>query len=126
MDIDRILLQWTPSHRHGLRPMIQVEDTKETEDTMEAVVRLLLQKGADLDSKDLYSRTLLSYAAPNGCEAVVEVLLDSGAEVESMDKCGETPLSLAYENGHEATVKLLLERGAEELYIYTYSDVESC
>ncbi|KAH6670383.1 ankyrin repeat-containing domain protein [Halenospora varia] len=126
MDIYRILHQWTPSRRHELRPIIQVEDTEETEDTMEAVVRLLLQKGADLDPKDLYSRTPLSYAAENGCEAVVEVLLDSGAEVESMDKCGETPLSLAYENGHEATVKLLLEKGAEELYIYTYSDVESC
>lgn len=83
---------------------------------MEAVVRLLLQKGADLDSKDLYSRTPLSYAAANGCEAVVELLLGSGAEVESMDKYGETPLSLANENGHEAVVKLLLKKGAEGLY----------
>jgi ankyrin repeat protein len=123
-DSHRILLQWTPIRRHELRPIVQVED--KVEDTMEAVVRLLLQKDADLDSKDLQSRTPLSYAAANGCEAMVEVLLESGAEVESMDKCGETPLSLANENGHEAAVTLLLKGGAEELYTYTWSDVESC
>ena len=116
MEDYRILLQWTPIRRRELRPITQVEDTEEAEDTMEAVVRLLLQKGADLDSKDLYSRTPLSYAAANGCEAVVELLLGSGAEVESMDKYGETPLSLANENGHEAVVKLLLKKGAEGLY----------
>jgi len=50
----------------------------------EAVVKLLLEKGAELESKDAYyGRTLLSYAAGNGREAVVLLLLEKGAELES-------------------------------------------
>ena len=41
----------------------------------EAVVKLLLEKGAQLESKDNYGQTSLSYAAGNGHEAVVKLLL---------------------------------------------------
>jgi ankyrin repeat protein len=45
------------------------------------VVKLLLEKGADLDFKDTeYGRTPLSYTAENGDEAVVKLLLESGAD----------------------------------------------
>ena len=81
----------------------------------EAVVKLLLEKGAELETKDLhYGRTPLLYAARNGHEAVVKLLLEKGAELETKnDAYGGTPLSYAAENGHEAVVKLLLEKGAE-------------
>jgi Ankyrin repeats (3 copies)/Ankyrin repeats (many copies) len=80
----------------------------------EVVVKLLLEKGAELESKDSeYGRTPLSRAAENGDEAVVKLLLEKGAELESKDKYGQTPLSWAAENGHGAVVKLLLEKGAE-------------
>ena len=78
-----------------------------------AVVKLLLEKGAELEAKDGYSRTPLSCAVANGHEAVVKLLLEKGAELEAKDKDSQTPLSYAAENGHEAVVKLLLERGAE-------------
>ena len=45
----------------------------------EEVVRLLLEKGADLESKDNYRRTPLSYAAENGRDTVVKLLVDKGA-----------------------------------------------
>jgi ankyrin repeat protein len=45
----------------------------------EAVVKLLLDKGADLQSKDKYGRTPLSWAAEKGHEAVVKLLLKKGA-----------------------------------------------
>jgi ankyrin repeat protein len=77
-------------------------------------VKLLLEKGADTESKDNYSQTLLSWAAYNGHEAVVKLLLEKGAELESKDNYhGQTPLSWAAAKGHEAVVKLLLEKGAE-------------
>ena len=80
----------------------------------EVVVRLLLEKGAELESKDNYGRTPLSRAAENGHEAVVKLLLEKGAELESKDNdYGQTPLLWAAENGHEAVVKLLLQKGAE-------------
>ncbi|RYO88505.1 hypothetical protein DL762_003711 [Monosporascus cannonballus] len=80
----------------------------------EAIVRLVLDKEADIESKDgKYGRTLLSLAAANGREAVVKLLLDRGADIETKDRGGAGPLSLAGTNGHEAVVKLLLDEGAD-------------
>jgi hypothetical protein len=77
----------------------------------EAVVKLLLEKGAEIEAKDEYGRTPLSWAAGQGHEAVVKLLLEKGAEIEVKDEYGSTPLSWAAEQGHEAVVKLLLEKG---------------
>jgi len=48
----------------------------------EAVVKLLLEKGADVESKDWYGWTPLWQAAENGHEAVVKLLLEKGTNVE--------------------------------------------
>ncbi|OAQ62928.1 ankyrin repeat domain-containing protein [Pochonia chlamydosporia 170] len=78
------------------------------------IVKLLIDKGADVDLKDSrYGRTPLSWAAKNGHEAVVKLLLYKGAKVDPIDCKGETPLLWATENGHEAIVKLLLDGGAK-------------
>ena len=74
----------------------------------------LLKNRHDLDSKDTYGRTPLSWAADKEHEVVVKLLLEKGAELETKDNdYGQTPLSWATEEGHEAVVKLLLEKGAE-------------
>jgi hypothetical protein len=78
----------------------------------EAVVKLLLEKGAELETKDMHGWTPLSQATRNGHEAVVKLLLEKGAELETKDMHGWTPLSQATQNGHEAVVKLLLEKGS--------------
>ena len=74
------------------------------------MAELLLEKGADVESKDgEHDRTPLSWAAEKGHEVVVELLLKKGADVESKDpRYGRTPLWRAAENGHEAVMKLLL------------------
>ena len=47
----------------------------------QAVVKQLLEKGAELESKDSeYGRTPLSWAARNGRDAVVKLLLEKGAK----------------------------------------------
>ena len=79
----------------------------------EEAVNLLLEKGAELDSKDRDGRTPLSIAAGSGHEAMVNLLVEKGAELDSKDDFGQTPLSWAADNGHEAVVKLLVEKGAE-------------
>ncbi|KAK2600219.1 hypothetical protein QQS21_005015 [Conoideocrella luteorostrata] len=79
-----------------------------------SVVKLLLERGADVEAKDSeYSRTPLSWAAKNGHDAVVKLLLEKDANVETKDSYGLTPLSWAAENGHEAVVQLLLEKDAD-------------
>ena len=78
----------------------------------ETVVRLLIEKGAVVDSvATKYGRTPLSRAAANEHEAVVKLLLERGAAVDSVEKSGKTPLLRAARSGHEAVMKLLLEKG---------------
>jgi ankyrin repeat protein len=46
----------------------------------EAVVKLLLEKGADMERKSSNGRTPLWWAAEGGHEAVMKLLLEKGAE----------------------------------------------
>ena len=71
------------------------------------MVKLLVEKGADIDSIDTEGRTPLLRAVRSGHEAVVKLLIEKGASVHSKDKEGRTPLWWAAENKHKATVKLL-------------------
>jgi ankyrin repeat protein len=79
----------------------------------EAVVRLLLEKGADLETKDEDGQTPLIWAARNGHEAVARLLLEKGAVLDAKNEDGRTPLMLTAQNGHEAVARLLLEKGAD-------------
>jgi hypothetical protein len=62
----------------------------------------------NVNSKDKYGRTPLSWAAEQGHEAVAKLLVGTGkVDVDSKDRYGRTPLSWAAEQGHEAVAKLL-------------------
>ncbi|KAH7132738.1 hypothetical protein EDB81DRAFT_845400 [Dactylonectria macrodidyma] len=90
-------------------------DSKDNDDTTghEAIVKLLLEKGADVESKGKNGRTPLSWAAEKGHEAIVKLLLEKGADVESKGNKCRTPLLWAAQTGRDAIVKLLLEKGAD-------------
>ncbi|KAN0102723.1 hypothetical protein V8E51_011036 [Hyaloscypha variabilis] len=81
---------------------------------VEVVIPLLLEQGAELETKaTIYGRTPLLWAAKNGHEGVIQLLLDRGAELETKDELSRKPLSWAARSRHEAVTRLLLDRGAE-------------
>ena len=76
-------------------------------------MKLLLERpGVDVvNSKDIWKRTPLSYAAESGHGVVVKLLLEKlGVDVGSNDVMGRTLLSYAAKSRYEAVVKLLLEK----------------
>ncbi|MCJ1261200.1 Ankyrin-2 [Lobaria immixta] len=79
----------------------------------EDVVRLLLNKGADLEAKNSLGWTSLHLAARHGHEATVRLLLEKGADLEAKNSIERTAVQEAARHGYEAMVQLLLEKKAE-------------
>ncbi|KAH7078162.1 hypothetical protein BKA63DRAFT_532522 [Paraphoma chrysanthemicola] len=79
----------------------------------EAVVKLLLDKGADVNARHYKNRSALIEASSEGYETIVKLLLDKGANVNTQDKTHRTALTEACCRGYEAIVKLLLDNGAD-------------
>ena len=75
-------------------------------------VKLLLDRGANIEEKDNYGITPIHRAAWEGQTDTVEFLLDRGANIEEKNNRGYTPIHSAAENGKTDTVELLLDRGA--------------
>ena len=80
-----------------------------------SMVRNLLEKGADVESKSSPNGdTALVSAAMSGHVSVIQLLLEKGADVESKSSPnGDTALIFAAMYGHLSTVQLLLEKGAD-------------
>ncbi|KAH8743702.1 ankyrin repeat protein [Hyaloscypha sp. PMI_1271] len=81
----------------------------------EAVVRLLIEKGADKEAKDNDSWTPLHLAAKRGGGAVIRLLaIELGTNIESEDNDHWTSRYRGPANMHVAIVKLLIEAGANK------------
>ena len=83
-------------------------------------VKLLLDKGADIEARDEQGQTPLVRAATYGQDRIVRLLLDKGANIEATDPDGATALINAACGGCVVIdmgdtfdcVRLLLDRGA--------------
>ena len=77
-------------------------------------VEALLARGADVNAKNAYGATALSYAADKGHLEVVRVLLKHKAEVNVKDTFySASPLDWALMRDQAAIVKALVEAGAD-------------
>jgi ankyrin repeat protein len=103
-----------------------------------ALVRLLLERGADVhersrngstplhfvaggeavevfsrNSEDGFRPRLMCAEATGGSAEVVRILVEAGAEVDARDEMGWTPLMRAVRRGHLAAVEALIVVGAD-------------
>jgi len=79
-----------------------------------AMIKLLLDSGADANSVDPAGETALMIAVRVGNLESVKVLLDGGAKVDTTDPTyKQTALMIAVRENHSDVVRLLIERGAD-------------
>ena len=82
------------------------------------IVQIWLDRGAEIDARDVSGRTALQIASSEGHNQIVEMLLDRGANVNARDDSGNTALHAASSRGHDKIVQILLDRGAKsKVYI---------
>ncbi len=79
----------------------------------DGVVRLLVRRGASLESSDQIGRTALHTACDNGHRSTALELLDLGADVNAVDKQGNTSLHYCAQKNCAAIARLLLDRGID-------------
>lgn len=76
-------------------------------ETIQSIIALLLQEGAEIDTQDFDARTALHYAVISDYHPVekVKLLLENGASPDIEDDEGNTPLqrSILY-NGHDCAI----------------------
>ena len=101
---DRTLVHGTD--RHGSTPLMHAALYADV-----GMMRLLLDRGADVNSANQDGSTALMWAA--GDLDKVGLLLEKGARVDAWTRLGRTPLLIAATYaGNAAVVRLLLEHGA--------------
>jgi ankyrin repeat protein len=79
-----------------------------------AKVKAFIEKGADINAKDLSGDTPLHYAAKSESAGkdIVELLITNGADVNAKNNEGKTPLDIALQRKREDIARLLVEKGA--------------
>ena len=90
----------------GKTPLILAVSSQQDE-----IVKNLLQKGVNVESRCATSKTPLACAVLTGNEAIVSLLLDNGALVDTMS-WGMTPLHEAIRSENPGMVKLILRYNA--------------
>jgi len=77
------------------------------------IVKLLLQKKANVNAKSLDGRIPLFYAVANGHLEVVKLLLEKGADINYNNK-GVTSLQIARDQNKLDVADYLISQGAKE------------
>lgn len=79
------------------------------EGSYEELVKILIEKGANLELRNIYGHTALMLTT--NCK-IISMLLDAGANIDVIDSDGRTSLMYAVKSNNIDTTKLLIDRGA--------------
>ena len=77
------------------------------------LIRLLISKGADINHKSNYGKTVLHFATQEKNTDLVKFLVDNGANINLPDADGDTVLHFAVHQKNTALVKFLVGKGAD-------------
>ena len=76
----------------------------------EEAIKLLIEKGADLNAIDKYGYTALIWACRNNNIEIVKLLIEKGADINAKNFIGYTALIWACRNNNTEVIKLLIEK----------------
>ncbi|KAH9056407.1 ankyrin repeat-containing domain protein [Lactarius vividus] len=124
LEIARVLLDHNSKvdavDEFGITPLCNVSRGKyDSEEAGVGIVRLLLERGGDVNERSKQQYTPLHFASYNGKLEVVRLLLDHGGNVDAVDDFGKTPLHHVAQGKYDSeeagvsVARLLLERGAD-------------
>ena len=84
------------------------------DDSKFKIVKLLIEKCADLEASDIFEKTPLCHAILNECMKNIQILLEKGANVNTRDSVGATPLHYYFSKDYMRSqmILLLLRHGA--------------
>jgi uncharacterized protein len=77
------------------------------------IVKLLIEKGVDVNTNEFHNVTPLRIAAQNGHLEIVKYLIAKGAIIDTKADDKATPLEVAASKGHIEIAKVLIENGAD-------------
>ena len=80
----------------------------------EAMVRMLLQRGASVNLLDPFGCTALMWAAVSGHTTIVQALLDAKADASLQNKSGSTALMWAEQGEYTAIAQLLRQHAKRQ------------
>jgi cytohesin len=78
-----------------------------------AIIKILLEAGADVHIADKHGKTPLHWAAHFGCSDKIKVFLAAGADINATDNNKSTPLHEATFHKNISAMNVLLEAGAK-------------
>ena len=76
------------------------------------VVQYLVEKGANIEAKNIDQWTPLHFASRKGSLPIVQYLIEKGANIEGKDNEQKTPLYISFERNNTTIVEYLIEKGA--------------
>jgi ankyrin repeat protein len=79
-----------------------------TKPATKEVLKMLLERGTDVNMADQYGNTPLSEAASKGCDReVMRMLIKAGANIRATNVSGLTPFEMGLYDGHDGLEELI-------------------